>query len=84
MMTRRNKWLAVTLGLSVVAAAGAVALPRAGTSATAAPACRGMGMQHGGGMEGGHGEDMAGPIIRPVKNNRTKDKLDLALDPASV
>jgi hypothetical protein len=57
-MNRKHKWLAVTLGLSVVATAAAVALPRAGTSEAAAPACRGGGMQHGGGTQGGHCEDM--------------------------
>jgi hypothetical protein len=59
MMTRKHKWLAVTFGLSVVAAVGAVALPRAGTPATAAPVCREGGMQNRGGMQGGQGEDMA-------------------------
>ena len=58
-MTRKRKWLAVTVGLSLAALAAAVALPQAGTAATAAPACRGGGMQHGGGMQGDHGEDMA-------------------------
>jgi integrase/recombinase XerD len=32
----------------------------------------------------GHGDDVAGPLFRPVKNNRTKEKLDRPLDPASV
>lgn len=58
-MNRKHRWLAVTLGLPVVAAAAALGLPQAGTSATAAPACRGGGMQHGGGSQGSHGEDMA-------------------------
>jgi integrase/recombinase XerD len=32
----------------------------------------------------GHALDAPGPLFRPVKNNRTKEKLDRALDPASV
>jgi integrase/recombinase XerD len=32
----------------------------------------------------GHGADLAGPLFRPVKNNRTPEKLDRPLDPASV
>jgi len=32
----------------------------------------------------GHGDDGAGPLFRPVKNNRTAEKLDRPLDPASV
>jgi Phage integrase family/Domain of unknown function (DUF3883) len=32
----------------------------------------------------GHGGEVAGPLFRPVKNNRTKEKLDRPLDPASV
>ncbi|MBC7820657.1 MAG: tyrosine-type recombinase/integrase [Planctomycetaceae bacterium] len=32
----------------------------------------------------GHGTDMGGPLFRPVKNNRTAEKLDRPLDPASV
>jgi site-specific recombinase XerD len=32
----------------------------------------------------GHGDEVAGPLFRPVKNNRTKEKLDRPLDPASV
>ena len=32
----------------------------------------------------GHWEDLGGPLFRPVKNNRTKEKLDRPLDPASV
>jgi site-specific recombinase XerD len=32
----------------------------------------------------GHGSDVAGPLFRPVRNNRTKEKLDRPLDPASV
>ena len=31
-----------------------------------------------------HGEDAAGPLFRPVKNNRTPEGLDRHLDPASV
>lgn len=32
----------------------------------------------------GHAEDAAGPLFRPVRNNRTAEKLDRPLDPASV
>jgi len=32
----------------------------------------------------GHGADVGGPLFRPVKNNRTPEKLDRPLDPASV
>lgn len=32
----------------------------------------------------GHGRDLDGPLFRPVKNNRTAEKLDRPLDPASV
>ena len=32
----------------------------------------------------GHGADIAGPLFRPVRNNRTAEKLDRPLDPASV
>ncbi len=32
----------------------------------------------------GHGEDLPGPLFRPVKNNRTPEKLNRPLDPASV
>jgi site-specific recombinase XerD len=32
----------------------------------------------------GHGEDAAGPLFRPVKNNRTAEGLDRPLDPASL
>ena len=32
----------------------------------------------------GHGADLEGPIFRPVKNNRTKEKLNRPLDPASI
>ena len=32
----------------------------------------------------GHVADVAGPLFRPVRNNRTKEKLDRPLDPASV
>ncbi len=32
----------------------------------------------------GHAGDLAGPLFRPVKNNRTEEKLDRPLDPASV
>jgi len=32
----------------------------------------------------GHGDDVGGPLFRPVKNNRTEEKLDRPLDPASV
>jgi integrase/recombinase XerD len=32
----------------------------------------------------GHGDDVSGPLFRPVRNNRTKEKLDRPLDPASV
>src|SRR6202789_2174533 len=32
----------------------------------------------------GHGADSGGPLFRPVKNNRTAEKLDRPLDPASV
>lgn len=32
----------------------------------------------------GHGLDLGGPIFRPIKNNRTPEKLDRPLDPASV
>jgi site-specific recombinase XerD len=32
----------------------------------------------------GHAADTAGPLFRPVKNNRTSEKLDRPLDPASV
>jgi integrase/recombinase XerD len=32
----------------------------------------------------GHGADTASPLFRPVKNNRTPEKLDRPLDPASV
>ena len=32
----------------------------------------------------GHGADVAGPLFRPVKNNRSPEKLDRPLDPASV
>jgi Protein of unknown function DUF262 len=31
-----------------------------------------------------HDDDVAGPLFRPVRNNRTKEKLDRPLDPASV
>lgn len=31
-----------------------------------------------------HGEDLEGPLFRPVRNNRTPEKLDRPLDPASV
>jgi site-specific recombinase XerD len=31
-----------------------------------------------------HGEDLDGPLFRPVKNNRTPEKLDRPLDPASL
>lgn len=63
-MSRTHKGLAVTLGLSVVAAVGAAVWPHAGTPAKAAPACEGRGPHHGGaphgdGMKDGHGEDMA-------------------------
>lgn len=32
----------------------------------------------------GHGADLAGPLFRPVRNNRTPEGLDRPLDPASV
>jgi integrase/recombinase XerD len=32
----------------------------------------------------GHGPDLPGPLFRPVQNNRTPEKLDRPLDPASV
>jgi site-specific recombinase XerD len=32
----------------------------------------------------GHGNDATGPLFRPVRNNRTEEKLDRPLDPASV
>jgi integrase len=32
----------------------------------------------------GHGADSAGPLFRPVKNNRSLERLDRPLDPASV
>jgi integrase len=32
----------------------------------------------------GHGGDWDGPLFRPVKNNRTAEKLERPLDPASV
>jgi site-specific recombinase XerD len=32
----------------------------------------------------GHGADSAGPLFRPVKNNRTSEKLDRPLDPSSL
>src|ERR1039458_10097391 len=32
----------------------------------------------------GHAGDLAGPLFRPVRNNRTAEKLDRPLDPASV
>ena len=32
----------------------------------------------------GHGADIGGPLFRPVKNNRTPEKLDRPLDPASI
>ena len=32
----------------------------------------------------GYGADTPGPLYRPVKNNRTPEKLDRPLDPASV
>jgi site-specific recombinase XerD len=32
----------------------------------------------------GHAADAIGPLFRPVKNNRTPEKLDRPLDPASV
>jgi site-specific recombinase XerD len=32
----------------------------------------------------GHGDDLAGPLFRPIRNNRSTEKLDRALDPASV
>ena len=32
----------------------------------------------------GHGTDTASPLFRPVRNNRTVEKLDRPLDPASV
>src|SRR5439155_14702271 len=32
----------------------------------------------------GHGADGAGPLFRPVRNNRTAEKLERPLDPASV
>jgi integrase/recombinase XerD len=32
----------------------------------------------------GHALDTAGPVFRPVKNNRTAEKLDRPLDPASL
>jgi site-specific recombinase XerD len=32
----------------------------------------------------GHGADLAGPLFRPVKNNRSPEKLDRPLDPASI
>src|SRR5207248_10961062 len=32
----------------------------------------------------GHGAAAAGPLFRPVKNNRTAEKCDRPLDPASV
>ena len=32
----------------------------------------------------GHSPDLLGPLFRPVKNNRTEEKLDRPLDPASV
>jgi site-specific recombinase XerD len=32
----------------------------------------------------GHGADLAGPLFRPVQNNRSQEKLERALDPASV
>jgi len=31
-----------------------------------------------------HGDDLTGPLFRPVKNNRTPEKLNRPLDPASV
>jgi integrase/recombinase XerD len=32
----------------------------------------------------GHGIDPDGPLFRPVRNNRTSEKLDRPLDPASI
>jgi integrase/recombinase XerD len=32
----------------------------------------------------GHGTDLAGPLFRPIRNNRSAEKLERALDPASV
>ena len=32
----------------------------------------------------GHSIDVGGPLFRPVRNNRTSEKLDRPLDPASV
>ena len=32
----------------------------------------------------GHGPDVGGPLFRPVRNNRTPEKLNRPLDPASV
>ncbi|MEO8631246.1 MAG: tyrosine-type recombinase/integrase [Betaproteobacteria bacterium] len=32
----------------------------------------------------GHGEDVGGPMFRPVRNNRTNEGLERPLDPASV
>jgi integrase len=32
----------------------------------------------------GHDDDLAGPLFRPVKNNRSHEKLERALDPASI
>jgi len=32
----------------------------------------------------GHGADLAGPLFRPVRNNRTPEGLDRPLDPASI
>jgi integrase/recombinase XerD len=32
----------------------------------------------------GHAQDLPGPLFRPVRNNRTPEKLDRPLDPASV
>jgi site-specific recombinase XerD len=32
----------------------------------------------------GHGGDLDGPLFRPVRNNRTEEKLDRPLDPASL
>ena len=35
-------------------------------------------------LAAGHGDDQDGPLFRPVKNNRSGEGLDRALDPASI
>src|SRR6185369_4595961 len=60
-MTIKPKWLAVVLGVALIATASGAAVALARPHATAAtPVCRGPGMGRGGGNGEGHGVDMMG------------------------